>query len=104
MQTQITARHFEASPSLRDYAAERLSKLQRYYDGITDAHVVLTNDSTPADGKAAEIVLQVYRQTLSARDEASTHEEAIDHCVDRLRRQIMRYKAKLRSTNKHVQR
>lgn len=104
MQTQITARHFEAPPELREYATERLSRLERYYNGITDAHVVLTNDGTPADGKAAEVILQVYRQTLSARDKAPTHEDAIDHCVQRLRRQIMRYKAKLRRTDKQIQR
>ena len=39
MQTQITVRNFEASDNLRDYATERLAKLKRYYDGITDARI-----------------------------------------------------------------
>ena len=104
MQTQITVRNFEASDNLRDYATERLAKLKRYYDGITDARIVLSEDGLPANGKSTEIVLNVYRHTLSARDSAATHEEAIDHCVDRLRRQLMRYKAKLKSTDKEFQR
>lgn len=104
MQTQITVRRFEASPDLRNYATDRLAKLKRYYDGITDAHIVLSDDASPSDGKSAEIVLNVYRQTLSARNSAATHEEAIDQCVDRLRRQLVRYKDKLRSTDKDYQR
>ena len=45
MQTNITARHFTANPTLRPYASARLSRLDKYYDGITDAHVVLHNTS-----------------------------------------------------------
>lgn len=104
MQTQITVRHFDATPQLRDYASQKLGKLERYYDGITDAHVILSDDSSPANGKSVEINLNVFRQTLTARDSADTHEEAVDHCVERLRRQLMRYKAKLKSTDKEFQR
>lgn len=102
MQTQITARHFEANPILKEYASTRLSKLLRYYDGITDAHVILTsNSSVPAD-KHAEIMLSVYRQRMAAQHAGTSYEEAIDQCVNSLRRQLMRYKAKLRSKQKLV--
>ncbi len=104
MQTQITVRNFDASDDLRTYATERLSRLKRYYDGITDAHIVMSDDGAPANGKSTEIVLNVYRHTLSARDSAATHEDAIDQCVDRLKRQLIRYKAKLKSTDKDYQR
>ena len=93
MQTRITARHFEAPPALRTYASQRLARLEKFYDGITDARVVLHEQ--PA--KAAEITLNVYRQQLAAQDAGATHEEAIDRCVERLRKQILRYKARLRS-------
>lgn len=99
MQAQITARHFEASPALREFASERVSKLERYYDGITDAHIVLSNGGVPSNDKNAEIILSVYRQRLSAKRSASTYEDAIKQCTDQLRRQILRYKAKLRSTD-----
>ena len=99
MQTQITVRHFDPHPHLRNYATERLATLQRYYEGITDAHVVLANGGDAAEGKSAEIVVRVYRQTLSANRNGSSHEEAINRCVVALRRQIKRYKAKLRSVD-----
>ncbi len=99
MQTTITARHFTANPALRQYASARLSKLEKYYDGITDVHVVLHKNSLT---KTVEITLRVYRQRLNAQDVAQTYEKAIDGCVERLRKQIIRYKDKLRSTKKNI--
>ena len=104
MQTQITARHFEAKSDLKDYASTRLSKLKRYYDGITDAHVVLTSNNTTPTDKHAEVTVHVYRQRLAAQHQGTTYEEAIDQCVNSLRRQLIRYKAKLRSKQKMVHR
>lgn len=103
MQTQITARNFEASPELRTYAINRLAKLERFYDGITDAQVTLIDTQDAADLKSAEIIVQVYRRHLKAEHTGTTHEEAIDQCVSRLRRQILKYKDKLRSKDKNFQ-
>ena len=100
MQTQVTARHFDAPSALQEYAEKQLAKLERYYDGITDAHVVLRKGSGAGADKEADVTLNVYQQRLNAKDTAATHEEAIDHCVKRLRRQLKKYKAKLRSTDK----
>lgn len=103
MQTQITARHFDANPALRDYASSKLSRLERYYDGITEARLVLSDEGGPATGKSAEIIIHVYQKTLSANSEGTSHEQAIDRCMAAIRRQIKRYKAKLRSTDKDYQ-
>lgn len=104
MQLQLTARHFDASPELRAYVEERLQRLSRVYDGITEVNVILTRDGNGVPEKGAEMTLRVYRQTLTARDSALTHEQAIDNCTERLRRQLMRYKAKLRSTDRFAHR
>ena len=98
MNTRITARHFHASPALRAYVTDRLSKLEKYYNGITDVHVVLHKEPSQ---QAAEITLNVYRQRLAAQDAAPTYEEAVDRCITRLRRQISRYKARLRSNHRN---
>ena len=96
MDTQITARHFSASEKLKDFANSRVGKLERFYDGITDARVILSKHNASGGAKTAEITLNVRRNSLFAQEEAHTHEEAIDRCVSRLRRQILKYKAKRR--------
>lgn len=100
METQFTARHFDASPTLQRYADRRLTKLERYYDGIVDAHVILDRDGAPSAEKTAEITLGVYRRRLAANDAAPTYEKAIDNCVERLRRQLLKYKSRLRGTDR----
>ena len=97
MQTRITARHFNLNDQLRNHVESRISKLSQVYDGITDVSTILSIDKGRPGDHEAEIILNVYRQRLSAHDMASTHEEAIDRCAERLRRQLLRYKAKLRN-------
>ncbi len=96
MDTRITARHFNASQRLKDFVNARVGKLERFYDGITDARVILSKHNASGGAKAAEITLKVRRNSLIAQEEATTYEEAIDRCVSRLRRQILKYKGKRR--------
>lgn len=103
-QTQITTRHVDVSDEVRQYAEKRTGKLEQFFDNIIDAHVILGEDNSPASKKTAEININVYQQQLSAEDSASTHQEAINLCVDHLRRQLEKYKAKLRSKDKDAHR
>lgn len=104
MKSQITARHFDLHSDLRDHVDGQLSKLERYYDGIINAHVILGQSNAPSGDKTAEINIDVYQKRLSADDAAPTHEQAINQCVDHLRRQLKKYKAQLRSTDKDAHR
>lgn len=103
-QTQVTTRHVDVSDRVYEYARDRTAKLEKFYDGIVSAHVILGEDNSPAQQKTAEINIEVYRKRLSADDSASSHEEAINLCVDHLRRQLEKYKSKLRSTDKDAHR
>jgi putative sigma-54 modulation protein len=104
LQVQTTARHVDVSDTVREYAEKRTRKLERFYDGIVDAHVILGKDNSPAENKTVEINIDVYQKRLSADDAASTYEQAINQCVDALRRQLEKYKAQLRSTDKDAHR
>lgn len=99
MRIQVTARHFDADDRLQDYVHKKVSKLKRFYDGITDVQVILTRNSQIPEAEA-EIAVGVFRKQLTARAEGTSHQEAVDLVVDRARRQLGRYKAKLRDTNR----
>ncbi len=99
MQIQVTARHFNADDRLQTYARTKVSRLNRYYDGITGIQVVLERAAHVPPAQV-EIGLNVFRQQLTARAEGDTHEEALDLCVERLRRQLKRYKERVRGTDK----
>lgn len=94
METRIVARLTAPSDAIRQHALRQVGSLARYYDGITDARVTLSDEAQA--GKRAEVALNVYRQTLAARHTGPSHEAAVDACVRQLRRQVLRYKDKLR--------
>jgi putative sigma-54 modulation protein len=99
MQIQITARHFTASAKLQEHVQTKLSKLEKFYDGITDARVILSQPGGPVEFNA-EVTLNVYKQALVAESKDSSYELALDGCVERLRRQLKRYKDRLRDTGR----
>ena len=41
MQLQLTGRHVEITDSIRDYVNKRFEKLERHFDRISQAHVIL---------------------------------------------------------------
>ncbi len=104
MQTRITARHTDLSDGLRAHIEQSVSKLDRYYDGIHDAHVILDGHEAGRSGKRAEVKVHVSRRTLTAQDAAPTYREAVSGCVRQLRRQVLRYKEGVRDTSKNVHR
>ena len=104
MKPRITARHFSLTENLRNAVHDKFGRLEKYYDGITDAHVVLTVNRGRPTEKTAEVVVSVFRQTLSASDVGPTHEQALDECIEGLRRQLLKYKSKLRSTTRDYHR
>ena len=42
MKIDITGRHIDVTPALKQFAEEKLSKLDRVLDGPIEAHVVLS--------------------------------------------------------------
>lgn len=90
MPTHIAARHVEVPNGLRAHIEQSVGKLDRFYNGIHGARVTLNGSES---GQAsAEVLLTVSRRTLTARQTAPSHREAVDECVRQLRRQVLRYK------------
>jgi len=97
MNTQITVRHVDVTDHVKEYAEKRAAKLEKFYDGIVSAHIILGEDNSPAQDKQVEINIDVYQKRLTAENSASTYEQAVNSCVDQLRRQLEKYKSQLRS-------
>lgn len=96
MQINLSGHHIELTPPLRDYVNNKLQKIERHYDNVTDAEVVLTVDKLE---QKAEATLRIAGGRVFAD---AVHEDmyaAIDALADKLDRQIMRHKEK--RTNHH---
>ena len=96
MQLQLKAHHGHLSDSVRAYAEKRLSKLERRLYQGTLVEVTLSREHNPSitDDHSAEGIVYTKGPNLVARESATTYEAAIDRLVDKLERQIERYREK----------
>ena len=93
MQLSISGHHVDLTESLNDYVTQKFGKIERHYDHITQVHVVLTVEKLMHQ---AEATAHVTGAELFANAEADDNMyAAIDQLVDKLDRQIIKYKEKL---------
>ena len=91
MQITVTGRHFEITDPLRQHIKSKISKLDRYIGGITDVHVVL---SVEKHRHIAEINLQINGNPIRGLEETHDMYLSVDTVIDKIERQIKRYKDK----------
>ena len=92
MQLSVKGRNLEITPAIRAYAEEKLSRLTRYLESIVTMHVVLSVDK---HRQIAEVTLRVRDLTIRAEEESDDLYSSIDLVVEKLERQILRYKERI---------
>jgi putative sigma-54 modulation protein len=97
MKVKITSVHFKTDLKLDDFIQDKVGKLSSLFDGIIGSEVTLRVDNhDKQENKIAEVRLMVRGNDLFAKKQCKTFEEAIDSAVDALRKQLNKYKEKLR--------
>jgi putative sigma-54 modulation protein len=98
MRLQVKGRNVEDSESIRRYAEEKLAKLERQLADPTQVELELAVEHNPsiAANHIAEATIWTKGPTLRARESASSYEASIDQLVEKLERQVKRYRDKRR--------
>jgi len=97
MQVQVHSVHFDADSKLLDFVQLKLNKLEQFHDQIIGTEVFLRLDKSDTNtNKVAEIKMAVPGKELFAKKQSRTFEEATDVAVEALRKQIRKYKTKLK--------
>lgn len=94
MQIAVTFRHMEVSDPVRAYAEEKLSRVKKYIDEPIDAQAVLSVEKKIRH--KAEVTIVAKGITIKGSEETSDMYAAIDLVVDKIERQLKRYKEKLK--------
>jgi putative sigma-54 modulation protein len=96
MQLQVKAQSGSVPDSVHAYTEKRLSKLARRLYGGTVVEVTFSRERNPSirDDHVAEGVIHTKGPNLVARESATTFEAAVDQLVDKLERQVERYRDK----------
>ena len=91
MQISTTARHCELDAQVREFAQQRLAKLERFARDIQEAHLIVTAEKFR---HTAEITLRLKHHEMVSREESDTSKLAIDLAAHRLEQQLRRLKDK----------
>ncbi len=93
MQISVTGHHVDVTQPLRNYVDTKFERLERHFDHVTNVHVILSIEKLR---QKAEATLHLNGANLFAD---SVHEDmyaAIDGLIDKLDRQVKKYKEKLK--------
>ena len=92
MQLNLTGHHVDITDSMRDYVTNKLERLERHFDHVTNVHVIL---SVEKQRQKAEATLHITGNKIHAECEEEDMYAAIDSLVDKLDRQICKHKEKV---------
>ncbi|MGV3741340.1 MAG: ribosome hibernation-promoting factor, HPF/YfiA family [Burkholderiaceae bacterium] len=99
MNILITGQHLDLTPAIRAYVENKLDRVLRHFDQVIEVAVVLGVD-TPADKERrhrAEVNLRVKGDVLHAESRAEDLYAAIDTLVEKLDRQVLKLKEKIKA-------
>ena len=98
MNITVNAVHFTPDQKLVDFANKKLNKLDVFFEGVISAELILKIlKPETAENKIAEIKLSIpATDYLFAKKQADSFEEAIDLAVEAIRRQLTKFKEKLK--------
>ena len=97
MEIKINAVGFSASSQLEDFIQKKISKLDKYHDGIIGSEVTLKLEKDDnLENKVVEVLSNVKGQEVFAKKNAKKFEEAVDELYDVVKRQLVKIKEKER--------
>jgi len=97
MQLNLSGHHIDITPALRAYVEGKIERLARHFDHVTNVHVILTVEKLR---QKAEATLHVSGANLFANAEKEDMYAAIDLLTDKLDRQIIKHKEKMKDHHK----
>lgn len=92
MQINLTGRHVEITPALKEYVDTKFAKLARHFEHITNVNVVLTVEKLK---QIAEAKVNLSGAEVFAISDDENMYAAIDQLIDKLDRQVIKHKEKL---------
>ncbi|NNG11781.1 MAG: ribosome-associated translation inhibitor RaiA [Halobacteria archaeon] len=92
MQINLTGHHVDLTSPLRDYVNNKMERLERHFDNVTDIHVILSVEKLR---HKAEATLNVSGGRLYADATEEDMYAAIDALTDKLDRQVKKHKEKV---------
>jgi putative sigma-54 modulation protein len=92
MNLQISGHHLEVTPAIRDYVTGKLERVTRHFDNVIDVNVILSVEKLK---QKAEVTVHLSGKDVFVEAIDEDLYAAVDILVDKLDRQVQKYKQKL---------
>jgi len=96
MQINVSGQQIEITEPLRTYVTEKIGRIQKHFDHVTNTNVVLHFEKKKSR-HLAEATLNAKGAQLHANSEGDDMYAVIDALADKLDRQVLKHKEKLGS-------
>lgn len=99
MNFKISGHHLDITPALREFVETKLERVIRHFDQVVGVSVLLSVDNQKEKDRRqrAEIILHLKGKEIFVEAQHEDLYAAIDMLVDKLDRQVIRYKDKVQS-------
>ena len=91
MNLHLTGHHVEITPAIRDYVVAKLEKINRHFDHVIDVNVVMTVEKLD---QRIEANVHFPGKDIHVQCHDGDMYAAIDGLIDKLDRQVIKYKDK----------
>jgi putative sigma-54 modulation protein len=100
MRVTVTARHATFSDRMKEYAHDKARRLEHYFDHLRKLEVIL--DADRGGRVSAEMIASAVRgHVLVCHSTDATAMAAVDSVVDKMERQLVKFKEKLYAKHSH---
>jgi putative sigma-54 modulation protein len=97
MKLNIKGRNIEVTDALRQYIEKRLSKFSKFLNDLSEAVVTI---STEKFTHKIDVLLKVNGHLIQAEGKTEDLYSAVDQVVEKLEKQVIKYKEKIQNKNK----
>lgn len=94
MNLTVSGHHVSVTTSMREYVRSKLSRITRHFDHVIDVNVILSVEKLR---QKAEVTVHVPGKDIHVECDDTHLYAAIDALVDKLDRQILKYKDAVQS-------
>lgn len=94
MQINLTGHHVELTDSLRDYVNEKIGRLDKHFEKVSNTHVILSVENVR---QKAEATVNMSGNNIFAEATGDDMYASIDALADKLDRQVKKHKEKLKN-------
>jgi putative sigma-54 modulation protein len=97
LEVSIAGKHVEITDALRTHVTKRMQHIKKYFESIIHVHVVL---GVEHHRHMAEVTISANGITMHGEESTDDMYSSIDKVVDKIERQLRRYKDKIISNHR----